>query len=98
MEVQKPADTICDVKALGLVDVLAYMLAGKKGNDTCRDTRRDVDVKELVKTLPDRLAELNSKTVSDTIGHVEAEALVNQFFCHARRDKDKKISGTLRDV
>ena len=31
VEVEKPADTLCDVKALALVDVLPYMLAWKKG-------------------------------------------------------------------
>ena len=36
----------------------------KKGRDTCRDTRSDVEVNELLKTLVDRLA---------VVGHVEAD-------------------------
>ena len=32
VQVEKPADTLCDVKALALVDVLTFMLVGKKGN------------------------------------------------------------------
>ena len=34
MQVKKPSDKLCDVKALTLVDVLAYMLAKKKGKDS----------------------------------------------------------------
>jgi len=30
VQVEKPAETLCDVKAWALVDMLAYMLAGKK--------------------------------------------------------------------
>ena len=30
VEVKKPADTLCDVQGLALVDVLAYMVAWKK--------------------------------------------------------------------
>ena len=33
LQVEKPADTPCDVKAYKLIDVLAYMLAGIK-NET----------------------------------------------------------------
>ena len=33
---KKPADNLCDVKALELVDVLAKMIAGKKEKDTPR--------------------------------------------------------------
>ena len=36
----------------------------KKERDTCRDTRSDVEVNELLKTLADRLA---------VVGHVEAD-------------------------
>jgi len=36
-------------------------------------------VKALVKTLADRLAEVKAKTVSVTLGHAEAEALMNKF-------------------
>ena len=32
VKVEKPADTLCDVKALALVDVHAFMQAGKRGN------------------------------------------------------------------
>ena len=35
-----------------------------------------VEVKALVKTLADRPAEVKAKTVSDTLGHVEAYSLV----------------------
>ena len=42
-----------------------------KEKDTCRDTRTDVEVKALMKTLADRLAEVKAKTVRDTLGHVE---------------------------
>ena len=30
LHVEKPADTLCDVKAYEMIDVLAYMLAGIK--------------------------------------------------------------------
>ena len=42
VEVEKPADTLCDVKALALVDVLAYMLDTERyeGRDTGRGTGR----------------------------------------------------------
>ena len=36
---------------------------GEKGKKTCRESRRDVEVKALVKTLPYRLAELKTKKV-----------------------------------
>ena len=38
VEVEKPADTLCDVKALTLVDLLAYMLDTERyeGRDTGR--------------------------------------------------------------
>ena len=34
LHVKQSADTLCDVKALALVDVLAYMLAWKKNQET----------------------------------------------------------------
>ena len=63
LHVKQSADTLCDVKALAPVDIFAYMLAWKK-EETCRDTRSDVEVNELLKTLADRLA---------VVGHVEAD-------------------------
>ena len=39
LHVKDSADTLCDVKGLAPVDFLAYMLAWKKGRNTCRDTR-----------------------------------------------------------
>ena len=83
---------------MALVDVLAYMLAGKKGKDMCHDIRRDVEVEALVKTLAVRLAEVKAKTVSDTLGNVEAEALVNKFAATLEEMEAKKIGGTLPDV
>ena len=44
----------------------------KKGRDTCRDTRSDVQVNALLKTLVERLAEVKGKIFSDALGHVEA--------------------------
>ena len=38
-----------------------------------------MEVKALVKTLADRLAEEKAKTVRDTLGHVEKFSLVNKF-------------------
>ena len=72
LHVKQSADTLCDLKALAPVDVLAYMLAWKKGRDTCRDTRSDVQVNALLKTLAERLAVIKAKIFSDALGHVEA--------------------------
>ena len=44
--------------------MLAYILENKKKKDACREARRDVEVKVLVKTLPYRLAEVKAKKVS----------------------------------
>ena len=44
--------------------MLAYILENKKKKDACRESRRDVEVKVLVKTLPYRLAEVKAKKVS----------------------------------
>ena len=63
LHVKQSTDTLCDVKSLAPVDIFAYMLACKK-EETCRDTRSDVEVNELLKTLADRLA---------VVGHVEAD-------------------------
>ena len=51
----------------------------------------------MVKTLADRLAEVKAKTVSDTLGHVEAYSLVNKFATRQAEMKAKTIDGTLRD-
>ena len=44
----------------------------KKGRDTCCDTRSDVQVNALLKTLAERLAVVKGKIFSDALGHVEA--------------------------
>ena len=72
LHVKQSADILCDLKALAPVDVLAYMLAWKKGRDTCCDTRSDVQVNALLKTLAERLAVVKGKIFSDALGHVEA--------------------------
>ena len=51
------------MKVLALVDMLAYIIGEKKEKKTCRESRRDVEVKALVKTLPYRLPELKTKKV-----------------------------------
>ena len=56
-----------------------------------------VEVKALVKTLADRLAEVKAKTVSDTLAHVEAYSLVNKFATRQAEMKAKTIDGTVRD-
>ena len=56
-----------------------------------------VEVKALVKTLEDRLAEVKAKTVSDTLGHVEAYSLVNKFATREAEMKAKTIDGRVRD-
>ena len=60
------------MKALASVDVLAYILAWKKGRNTCRDTRSDVQVNALLKTLAERQAVVKGKIFNDALGHVEA--------------------------
>ena len=57
LQFKKPAGKLCDVKALELVDVLGKMLVGKKKRQTRRESRRDVEVKALVKMLAYRVAE-----------------------------------------
>ena len=47
------------------------MLAWKKRRETCRDTRSDVQVNALLKTLADRLAVVKGKKFSDALGQVE---------------------------
>ena len=47
---------------------------GKK--KTGRDNWRKVEVKALVKTLPDTLAEVKAKAVCDRLADVDAEAVV----------------------
>ena len=49
------------------------MLAWKKGTDKCGDTRSDVEVNALLKTLADRLAVVKAKKFSDALGHVNAD-------------------------
>ena len=51
------------MKGLALVDVLAYILAGKIGKDTCRESRRDVEVYASAKTLAYRVADVKTKKV-----------------------------------
>ena len=65
---------------------------------TSRDTRKDVEVKALVKTLADRLEEEKAKTVRDTLGHVENFSLVNKFAATLAEMKANRIDGTLDDV
>ena len=81
LHVKQSADTLCDVKALVPVDVLAYMLEWKKkkGRDTCRDTRSDVQVNALLKTLADSLAVVKGKKFSDALGPVQAALLANKL-------------------
>ena len=45
----------------------------QKGRDTCRDTRSDLEVNALLKTLADRLAVVKGKKFSDALGHVEVD-------------------------
>ena len=52
----------------------------------------------MVKTLPDRLAEVKANTVSDKIGHVEPYSLVNKFAATLAELEAKTIGGSLRDV
>ena len=51
----------------------------------------------MVKTVAGRLAEVMAKTVSDTLGHVEAYSLNNKFATRQEEMKAKTIDGTLRD-
>ena len=78
-----------------LIDVLACMLAGIKKKTHAATP--GVKVKAFVKTLADRLAEVKAKTVSDTLGHVEAYSLVNKFATRQAEMKAKTIDGTMRD-
>ena len=78
-----------------LIDVLACMVAGIKKKTHAATP--GVEVKALVKTLADRLAEVKAKTVSDTLGHVEAYSLVNKFATRQAEMKAKTIDGTMRD-
>ena len=48
---------------MALVEMHAYMVAEKKEKGTCRELRRDMKVKALVKTLAYRLAEVKAKKV-----------------------------------
>ena len=59
LQVKKPADKLCDVKVLALVDMLAYILE----KEICCESRRDVEVKALIKTLAYKLAEVKAKKV-----------------------------------
>ena len=45
----------------------------EKGTDKCGDTRSDVEVNALLKTLADRLAVVKAKKFSDALGHVKAD-------------------------
>lgn len=65
LQFKKPADKLCDVKALELVDVLGKMVVGKK-RQTRRESRRDVEFKALVKMLAYRVAEEKAKKVRTT--------------------------------
>ena len=82
------------MKAYSLIDVLAYMLAGIRKNT---DARRNAEVKALVKTLADRLAQVKAKTVRDTLGHVENYSLVNKFVATLGEMKAKTTDATLHD-
>ena len=49
----------------------------EKEKDTCRGNQIKVEVKALVKTLPDTLTEVKTKTVCDTVRDVKAEVLMD---------------------
>ena len=57
-----------------------------------------MEVKALVKTLANRIAEEKAKTVRDTLGHVENFSLVNKFAATLAEMKANRIDGTLDDV
>ena len=58
--------------------------------DTCHDTQRDVEV------LP--IGQDAVKTVSDALGHKEADSLVNKFAATLLKMEAKTTDGRLRDV
>ena len=69
-----------------------------KEKDTFWESRKDVKVKALLKTLADRLAKEKAKTVRNTLGHVENYSLVNKFAGTQAEMKVKTIDGKLRNV
>ena len=70
----------------------------EKGTDTCRDTRSDVKVNALLKTLADRLAVVKAKKFSDALGHVKANCLANKLAATLEKKEAKTVGGTLNDV
>ena len=58
----------------------------------------EVLVTVLVKTLALRLAEVKAKTVSDTLDHLKAKALVNKFAATLAQKKAKTTGGILCDA
>ena len=97
LQVKKPADKLCDVKVLALVDILAYTLAKKKEKDTYRESRRNVEAKALVKKLAYRLKEERKGQESEhTLGHVQAQSLDNKFSATLAKIKTKTFDGTVR--
>ena len=81
-----------DVKGFAIVDVLVY--THPSNSMWCEG----ISVKELVKTLALRLAEVKAKTVSNTLDHVNAKALVNKFAATLSEMKAKTTGGIRRDV
>ena len=79
-----------------MVEVIVYLLAGKKS----RDSRCHVQVliKVSVRTLALRLAEVKTKTVSNTLDNVKVKALVTKFAATLSEMKAKTTGGILRDV
>ena len=57
-----------------------------------------MEVNSLVKTLGERLAVVKAKTVSDALGHVQGDSLVNQFPTTQAKMEAMTIAGRLLDV
>ena len=52
----------------------------------------------MVKTLANRVAVVKARTVSDTVGHVDADTHVNKLAITIENMQAKTIGGRLRDV
>lgn len=97
MQFEKPGVTLGDVKALALVDVLAYTLAGNR-TKTPGDTRSDVKAEELVETLRERLAEVKAQEVGETLMDVTTDSLVEALANTLAELEAKTVGDRLGDT
>ena len=98
VHVKKRSGTLCDVKPLSPVEVLAYMLAWKKEETNATTPREMWRLTHWSRRWTKRLAVVKAKTVSDILGNVDAHSHVMKLAITIEKMEAKTIGCRLRDV